>query len=125
MNDKLCNKLKALEETAKLSVDNTITLTQSDVSDIINLVEMDITSLQETIPLMLDFDYKNRFVAEYYQTKIRYNKLHNMIVKCEAGTLDFTPNCPIDVLKAQANAMGQYLYQLEVRAQIEKINLEE
>jgi hypothetical protein len=46
-----------------------------------------------------------------------------MVVKYEAGTLDFTPDCPLDLLKNQKAAMGKYLYTLEVRAQIEKIDL--
>ena len=74
---------------------------------------------------MLSDDYKDRFKAEYYQTKIRYDKLHKMIVKYEAGTLEFTPNTPIDILKKQAAAMGSYLYNLEVRAQIEGVQIEE
>ena len=79
--------------------------------------------LKNTIDMMNSTDYKERFKAEYYQTKIRYEKLHKMIVKYEAGTLDFTPNCPIPVLKAQKSAMGNYLYSLEVRAEIENIEL--
>lgn len=68
-------------------------------------------------------DWKERVQLEYKQLKERYDKLHNMIVKYEAGTLEFTPNCPIDLLKEQAAAMGKYLYVLEVRAQIEGIDL--
>ncbi len=68
-------------------------------------------------------DWKERVQLEYKQLKERYDKLHNMIVKYEAGTLEFTPNCPIDLLKEQAAAMGKYLYVLEVRAQIEDIDL--
>ena len=68
-------------------------------------------------------DWKERVQTEYKQLKERYDKLHNMIVKYEAGTLEFTPNCPIDLLKEQATAMGKYLYVLEVRAQIEDIDL--
>ena len=37
--------------------------------------------LKDTVELMLSDDYKDRFKAEYYQTKIRYDKLHKMIVK--------------------------------------------
>ena len=48
-----------------------------------------------------------------------------MIVKYEAGTLNFTPSCSLDLLKKQAAAMGQYLYCLEVRAQIEQVELSE
>ena len=32
--------------------------------------------LKDTIDLMTSEDYKDRFKAEYYQTKIRYDKLH-------------------------------------------------
>lgn len=71
----------------------------------------------------LNMDWKERVQTEYKQLKERYDKLHNMIVKYEAGTLEFTPNCPIDLLKEQAAAMGKYLYVLEVRAQIEDIDL--
>ena len=79
--------------------------------------------LKDTIDLMQSEDYKERFKAEYYQTKIRYEKLHKMIVKYEAGTLDFEPKCCIDLLKTQASHMGSYLFTLEVRAQIEDIEL--
>lgn len=68
-------------------------------------------------------DWKERVQLEYKQLKERYDKLHSMLVKYEAGTLEFTPNCPIDLLKEQAAAMGKYLYVLEVRAQIEDIDL--
>ena len=68
-------------------------------------------------------DYKLKFMAAYYQTKLHYNNLHAMIVKYEAGTLNFTPKCSIDLLKEQASYMGKYLYILEVRAEIEGIDL--
>ena len=79
--------------------------------------------LNDTISLMQSADYIERFQAEYYQTKIRYEKLHKMIIKYEAGTLDFTPTCSIELFKMQASAMGSYLFALEVRAEIEKITL--
>ena len=80
-------------------------------------------TLKDTIKLMESEDYKERFKAEYYQTKIRYNKLHEMIIKYEAKTLDFKPNCSLDLLKEQASYMGNYLKTLEIRAEIEKIDL--
>ena len=79
--------------------------------------------LKDTVELMLSEDYKDRFKAEYYQTKTRYEKLHQIIVKMEAGTLEFEPTCSIDLFKSQASYMGQYLYTLEVRAQIEGVEL--
>ena len=70
-------------------------------------------------------DYKIRMAEEYRQTKNRYNKLHNIIVKYEAGTLEFRLNCPIEILKKQAAAMGNYLFILEVRAELENVILTE
>ena len=81
------------------------------------------TDLRQTVNIMQSNNYKERFLAEYYQTKIRYNKLHNMLVKYEAKTLEFEPTCPIEILKRQCSHMGEYLYDLEVRAEIEKIEL--
>ena len=68
-------------------------------------------------------DYVERMKAEYRELKERYEKLHRMLVKYDAGTLDFTPTCPIELLKKQAKAMGEYAYTLEVRAEIEGIAL--
>lgn len=79
--------------------------------------------LKNTVEMMNSTDYKERFKAEYYQTKIRYEKLHKMVVKYEAGTLNFTPKCSLELLKQQKSFMGQYLYTLEVRAEIEGIEL--
>ena len=79
--------------------------------------------LKDTIEKMQSDDYKERFMAEYQQTKIRYDKLHKMIVRYEADTLSFEPKCPIELLKEQARHMGNYLYVLEVRAELEGITL--
>ena len=79
--------------------------------------------LKDTIPMMDNPNYKERFRAEYYQTKIRYDKLHRMCVKYEAGTLNFTPTCSLELLKEQKKHMGCYLHCLEIRAEIEGIEL--
>lgn len=79
--------------------------------------------LKDTIELMNSEDYKERFQAEYLQTKIRYDKLHKMCIKYEAGTLEFKPSCSIELLKEQKACMGNYLRALEIRAEIEKIDL--
>lgn len=79
--------------------------------------------LKDTIELMNSEDYKERFKAEYYQTKIRYNKLHKMITKLKAGTLTFEPKCNEEIFTAQAQFMLCYLNTLEVRAEIEGIEL--
>ena len=69
-------------------------------------------------------DWKERVVQEYKELKERYNKLHRMLIKYEAGTLDFTPNCSLELLKEQKMYMGEYLRILEIRSEIEDIVLE-
>lgn len=68
-------------------------------------------------------DYKDRMRNEYLELKDKYDKLHRMLVKYDAGKLDFTPNCSIELLREQAATMGKYLYILEMRALIEEIEL--
>lgn len=80
-------------------------------------------NLKETVDSMLSQDYKERFKAEYWQTLIRYEKLHSMIIKYNAGTLSFKPTCPVTILEHQVGMMGAYLKDLEVRAEIEGIDL--
>lgn len=72
---------------------------------------------------MCSSDYKERFVAEYCQLKIRYEKLKTTNVKYIAGKLNFTPNCSLELLKKQQSLMGQLLEVLEVRALIEGVEL--
>lgn len=79
--------------------------------------------LKDTVELMNSSDYKERFKAEYLQTKIRYEKFHTMLVKREAGTLSFELACPITILLNQKRAMAEYLKYLEIRAEIEGIPL--
>lgn len=79
--------------------------------------------LKDTIEGMTSPDYKERFKAEYQQAKIRYDKLDAMTVKYEAGTLSFTPSCPLDLLKEQQQHMGNYIHCLKIRAAIEGITL--
>lgn len=79
--------------------------------------------LKDTIELMVSENYKDRFKAEFYQLKTRRDKLHAMIVKYAAGSLDFEPSCPLELLEEQEEAMDKYIHILEVRAEIEKIEL--
>ena len=84
--------------------------------------------LKNTIDLMTSDDYKERFKAEYYQTKIRYEKLKDFNNKIESAlrTTDVEMpkhDCPEDLLREQQRAMGEYLHLLEVRAVIEHIDL--
>ena len=79
--------------------------------------------LKDTISLMTSADYKERFIAEYLQVKIRYNKLLNMLMKWDKGELDFKPDVPRMIYNKQILSMKEYLEVLEARAKIEKIDL--
>ena len=79
--------------------------------------------LKDTINMMTSADYKDRFRAEYWQLKIRLEKLRKMITKYQAGTLGFTSACSLELLKEQVEPMQLYLDVLEVRAEIEGVQL--
>lgn len=90
--------------------------------------------LKETTKLMTSTDYKERFVAEYWQTKIRYEKLKAFNTKIEAAQrVRFSEvenklkepihDCPADILIEQQHILGEYLHILEIRAVIEGIDL--
>ena len=85
--------------------------------------------LRETIDLMCSSNYKERFIAEYRQTKIRYEKLKNFCNKIEVETMlgkEVTKHdCPLQLLREQQKYMGLYLSILEKRALIENIKLED
>ena len=84
-------------------------------------------NLKETVDLMLSEDYKERFKAEYWQTKIRYEKLKNFCDKVDVSMImDIEVpkhNCPVHLLRQQQHNMGEYLHTLELRAIIENIDL--
>ncbi len=66
-------------------------------------------------------DYKTRMIEEYKFVKEKYDKLHKMLIKQKAGTLGFELTCPVELLQDQMNVMSQYLYILEIRAELEGI----
>lgn len=83
--------------------------------------------LKDTIAGMKSEDYKQRFVAEYRQTKIRYEKLKAFCNKIEAaelmGTAPPKHDCPLYLLQSQQRNMEMYLHDLEIRAVIEDVKL--
>lgn len=94
-------------------------------------------TLGNTAAAMNSHDYKKRFIAEYVQTKIRYERLKAFNTRIEAAnrTNEWRcryempkvempkHDCPDDILEQQQHLMGQYLHILEVRAVIEGIDL--
>ena len=74
---------------------------------------------------MLSGDYKDRFVAEYFQVKYRAKRLAKMLDDYHSGTLNFTPICPIDLLEKQLKVMREYQDILKERAAIENVDISE
>ena len=82
---------------------------------------------KDTVNGMLSSDYKERFIAEYQQIKIRYEKLKKFCNKIEAvgmiGEEGPKHDSPLALLRHQQHYMGEYLNILELRAEIEGIEL--
>ena len=78
--------------------------------------------LKDTIKLMESNDYKDRFKAEYYQVKIRREKLQKTLDNWEH--LSFITNSPKRYLKYQRDVMLEYMQVLEERAEKEGIKLD-
>ena len=87
--------------------------------------------LDDTATLMTE-DYSKRFIAEYLQNKIRYERLRIFIAKwrsCEIRGMDvkdalgFKPTTPLGILQDQEELMDRYLRVLELRAAIDGIDL--
>lgn len=76
-----------------------------------------------TSKLMVSSDYKERFIAEYKQTEIRYIKLKNMVSKWDNDQLDFTPTCSREIYSDQLYYMRGYLAVLVERAKVENVDL--
>jgi len=79
--------------------------------------------LQVTSEMMNSKNYKDRFLAEYFQVKIRLEKLKEMLKKWDEDNLDFFPACPRSTYDMQVEAMTYYKNVLEARARIEQIVL--
>lgn len=79
--------------------------------------------LKDTISMMTSGDYKERFKAEYYQVKIRHEKLVAMVNKWDSGELNFIPTCPREMYDEQLAYMENYMRILEQRAKLEGIDL--
>lgn len=84
--------------------------------------------LKDTVVGMESGDYKERFVAEYQQANIRYEKLKNFCDRIEIAEVHGCGeppkhDCPLSLLREQQKYMGMYLGILEKRAIIENIEL--
>ena len=77
--------------------------------------------LKDTVEMMLSNDYKERFKAEYWQLKIRHDKLQKMVDNWDK--LDFRPTCTYNTYVCQLLAMETYMALLRNRAEQEEVEL--
>lgn len=84
--------------------------------------------LKQTVDAMCSSDYKERFKAEYFQLKIRTEKLTKFVNKIEAAqestkVREPEHDCSFTLLINQLHMMREYLHILEIRAIIENVDL--
>lgn len=80
-------------------------------------------TLADTVELMESDDYKDRFKAEFYQTRIRMLKLFDMLEKWDAGMLGFVPTSAHYLYLMQVKGMGIQIRAMRRRAKAEGIKL--
>lgn len=77
--------------------------------------------LKDTIAGMTSEDYKERFIAEYVQLRIRAKKLKKFIGRIKYAKYADQPepkhDCPLELLEMQYDSMVAYLTILEIRAE--------
>lgn len=76
-------------------------------------------TLSDTIQMMNSTDWKERLKAEYWQLKIRYDKL------LDTGIWNNATQCPLTLMQRQAMYMQSYLEVLEKRAEVEGVDLQD
>lgn len=77
--------------------------------------------LKDTVEMMLSEDYKERFKAEYYQVKIRCEKLDAAIKGYDRGEVNL--DAPPELFRQQLDYMSNYMAILKQRASYEGITL--
>jgi hypothetical protein len=80
--------------------------------------------LKDTVEMMNSSDWQERFKAEFFQLKIRLEKLNETIHRLNCG--DLNPNdfdCPVVFLENQARGMRIYLDAMMARVTSQKIDL--
>lgn len=73
--------------------------------------------------LLQSNDWRDRLRGEYLELEDRVSKLTKILEKYSTGTLEFKPNCSLELLLSQLNVMTSYLNILKLRLNIENIDL--
>lgn len=86
-------------------------------------MDKELEMLEKSSRMMMSKDYKERFIAEYVQIKVRAARLARMLKAWDKGKLTFTPSNPRWLLETQLDFMQSYRQALEARATFENIEL--
>ena len=81
-------------------------------------------TLNDTVAGMCSDDYKERLKAEYYQARIRHDKLLYILMKEAKGELPFRLTCPKEMLWEQLGILDGYIKVLLRRLKAENIEIE-
>lgn len=72
-----------------------------------------------------EHDWRYRMRDEYWTLRDRADRLEDLIDRYVSGELDFTPTCPVSLLRAQLEVMRSYQDILRYRFQLEGISMNE
>lgn len=82
-----------------------------------------VRELKETVELMNSLNFEDRLKAEFWQTKIRCDRLHDYLVLVEQGFETVDTKEELSLLNMQAKIMELYLEVLKERAKLLGIKL--
>lgn len=86
---------------------------------------MEIKTLKDTTQLMESDNPIDQFKGEYYQLAIRMKDLSELMLQMKEESLDSEPESSYDLFEKQLLGMQRYKHALELRANVEGIELQE
>ena len=101
-----CRREKKKRDEKKITLKYTINL-------------QDTVELKDTVDLMLSDDYRTRFLAEYWQLKIRSKKLSKFIEKVKTENIAIEGS--LSLREIQLKLMEALLLVLKERAEVEHL----
>lgn len=78
--------------------------------------------LKDTIDMMCSDKYEERFIAEYYQLKLRIEDLNRLLIECKEDKSTDGINFKYNLLSKQLSHMQKYAILMEARADFEDID---
>lgn len=124
------------EAIGNLTVEEVLEIIEKDYNNykpkLVEMENIEIKELSQTCEMMYSKDYRERFKAEFFQLKIRTEKLENFLAKIKAkyhyeniclANDKIQHDCDEDLIEEQLIHMKEYLFILKQRAVIENIDI--